>query len=73
MPDARAYRISDTTLEASWVDTGGFHGAKKCTNCGHTISLQYQQSYAELGKFCPNCGFKMTNPGAIIVEYDYDD
>ena len=65
------YKISDTTFEAEWVKTG-WSTSRQCSNCNHTISVPYQTYYAPLGKFCPNCGFRMKNPGSIKLEIDYD-
>ena len=65
------YQVSDTTLEAEWIRIP-FGNYYQCTNCKHSISHGYPAQSIRLGKFCPNCGFKMRNPRFIAVEYDYD-
>ena len=62
---------SDTKLTATWEKTQ--FGSYRCTNCGHTESYGYPVRHLQLGRFCPTCGFNMTNPGIVVCGYDYDD
>ena len=64
------YKCSETELTASWEKH--FGGYYSCTNCKHSESNGYPPRGVELGKFCPNCGFKMTNPRYEGVDFDYD-
>lgn len=68
--DENMYVCSDTKLRATWVMRPGTCYA--CTNCGHTKSHGYPPRSIHLGRFCPNCGFGMTNPSYVHVEFDYD-
>lgn len=62
---------SDTKLTATW-ETSRFGSSYRCTNCKHTEDHGYPARGIQLGKFCPNCGFRMTNPRFVKVEFDYD-
>lgn len=64
------FDCSDTKLTASWETC--FGGYYKCTNCGHTESHWYPARSIHLGRFCSDCGFRMTNPRFIPVEFDYE-
>ena len=62
---------TDDARIASWKNVG--YGYRyKCSNCQHTEDCGYPARGFSLGKFCPTCGFKMTNPQHICIEYDYD-
>lgn len=64
------YKTSETELTASWeTHFGGYY---TCTNCNHSESHGYPSRCITLGKFCPNCGAKMSNPRYVGVEFDYD-
>ena len=65
------YKCSDTEFTASW-ETHTFGSYYTCTNCQHSESHGYPARGVTLGKFCPNCGFKMTNPRYVGVNFDYD-
>ena len=64
------YKCSETELTASWEQL--CWGYYSCTNCKHSERHGYPARGIRLGKFCPNCGFKMTNPRYVGVEYDYE-
>ena len=65
------YKCSETELTASWeLHMGGSYYS--CTNCKHSESHGYPARGIQLGKFCPTCGARMTNPRWVSVEYDYD-
>ena len=62
---------SDTEFMASW-EAHAFGSYYTCTNCQYSESHGYPARDIRLGKFCPNCGLKMSNPRYVSVEVDYD-
>lgn len=67
--EKKIFDCSDTKLASSWESC--FNGYK-CTNCGYTKSHGYPARGIDLGRFCSCCGFRMTNPRFIPVEFDYE-
>lgn len=70
MPEEIKYQCSDTQLTASWEKQFDYY---RCTNCHHTESHGYPARSIQLGRFCPNCGFKMTNPQWVHIEVEFED
>lgn len=65
----REYEVSDTKLTAEWVIGSPLRTYYECSNCGETKHIGFG---VLLTDFCPQCGFKMTNPQWISVNVDYD-
>lgn len=64
----KEYKISDTKNTAKWIkDSPWKHHF--CSNCGFYVRIEKSTT---LLPFCGKCGFKMTNPQLVKVEYDYD-
>lgn len=66
------YKISDTELTATWNPAGIFKDYFECSNCKHPEGSNHPVYGYRLHNFCPQCGFKMTNPKWIHIEIDYD-
>ena len=73
MPDDNIqYEISTTTQTAEWVKDS-LYPYFRCSNCRHSESFPYETNHVVLGRFCPNCGFKMLNHRTVFRYVDYGD
>ena len=69
MPESNNFVVSNTTLEAEWVEDKVFTWLWYCNNCQDCHSIEHT---TKLHPYCRQCGAKMKNPQWITVEYDWD-
>ena len=66
------YKVSDTTLEATWVKKKiVYSDTYVCSNCNTHADGNSHVVY--LTDFCSKCGARMTNPGIKHIDVEYED
>ena len=68
MKDSK-YEVSNTTLEAEWIQDKIWSRYWECSNCSESHDTTKD---CRLSNYCPRCGAKMKNPLIMHIDYDYD-